>query len=215
MKISRPKLKTLSLLAVDFIVGAAFAANLVVVSAARNRTYSDVGRIPHRSLGLVLGCPIRVSDGRLNLFFLARVRAAAELYRQGKVDYLVATGDENTPEDDEPAELRSRLITEGVPIEKIFMDYAGFSTLDSVIRAKELFGQSRITIISQEFQNQRAIFIATHSGLDAIGFNAADVFSVRNVVRESLARVRAMVDVYLFRTRRRDSVQTTVRQPLT
>jgi SanA protein len=215
VKISRPKLKTLSLLAVDFIVGAAFAANLVVVSAARNRTYSDVGRIPHRSLGLVLGCPIRVSDGRLNLFFLARVRAAAELYRQGKVDYLVATGDENTPEDDEPAELRSRLITEGVPIEKIFMDYAGFSTLDSVIRAKELFGQSRITIISQEFQNQRAIFIATHSGLDAIGFNAADVFSVRNVVRESLARVRAMVDVYLFRTRRRDSVQTTVRQPLT
>jgi SanA protein len=146
----------------------------------------------------VLGCPERLSDGRLNLFFEARVRAAAELYRQGKIDILLASGDKSTPADDEPADLKRELVNQGVPGEKIHLDYAGFSTLDSVFRAKELFGGNEITIISQEFQNQRAIFIANHTGLDAIGFNADDVFSVRNVLRESLARVKAGLDVYVF-----------------
>ncbi len=203
------------LVVVDLVIAGAFAANLAIAGAARNKTYSDIGRIPHRRVGLVLGCPERLSDGRFNLFFQARVRAAAELYRQGKVDYLLASGDKSTPDDDEPADLKRELVSQGVPGEKIYLDYAGFSTRDSVFRAKDLFDRNEITIISQEFQNQRAIFIASHTGLDAIGFNADDVFSMRNVLRESLARVKAGLDIYVFRKRWRPLAQTTPLRPLT
>jgi SanA protein len=215
VNVSRRKILICGLVFVDFVVVGAIAANLAVASAAKNKTYSDTGQIPHRRVGLVLGCPERLSDGRFNLFFEARVRAAAELYRQGKVDYLLASGDKSTPDDDEPADLKRELVSQGVPGEKIYLDYAGFSTLDSVFRAEDLFDRSEITVISQEFQNQRAIFIASHTGLDAIGFNADDVFSVRNVLRESLARVKAGLDVYVFRKRRRPLGQTQYFAPKT
>lgn len=213
--VSRRNVLIFGLVVADFVIAGAFAANLAINRAAKNKTYSDIGRIPHRRVGLVLGCPERLSDGRFNLFFQARVRAAAELYRQGKVDYLLASGDKSTPGDDEPADLKRELVRQGVPGEKIYLDYAGFSTLDSVFRAKDLFDGNEITIISQEFQNQRAIFIANHAGLDAIGFNADDVFSVRNVLRESLARVKAGLDVYVFRKRWRPLGQTALLRPLT
>src|SRR6266849_6679118 len=156
--IDRYKLIEFSLMAVFIVAAGTFAANTVVTVAAKGKTYSDVRMIPHRRVGLVLGCPKRVWDGRLNLFFLARAQAAAELYQQGKVDYLLVSGDNGTPSDDEPADLKAALSSRGVPGEKIYLDYAGFRTLDSVIRAKEVFGQIEITIISQEFQDQRAIF---------------------------------------------------------
>ena len=214
VNVSRRHAFIFGLVVVDLVIAVAFAANFAIASAAKNKTYSDIGRIPHRRVGLVLGCPERLSDGRFNLFFQARVRAAAELYRQGKVDYLLASGDNNTPGDDEPADLKRELVSQGVPDEKIYLDYAGFSTLDSVFRAKDLFDRNEITIISQEFQNQRAIFIANHTGLDAIGFNADDVFSVRNVLRESLARVKAGLDVYVFRKRWHPPGQTALLKPL-
>jgi SanA protein len=215
VNVSRRNVFIFGLVVADIVVAGAFAANLAIASAAKNKTYSDIGRIPHRRVGLVLGCPERLSDGRFNLFFQARVRAAAELYRQGKVDYLLASGDKSNPDDDEPADLKRELVSQGVPGEKIYLDYAGFSTLDSVFRAKDLFDRNQITVISQEFQNQRAIFFANHTGLDAIGFNADDVFTVRNVLRESLARVKAGLDVYVFRKRwrpLRESVSLTAPQ---
>jgi SanA protein len=215
VNVSRRSVLIFGLVVVDFVVAGAFVANFAISSAAKNKTYSDIGRIPHRRVGLVLGCPERLSDGRFNLFFQARVRAAAELYRQGKVDYLLASGDKSTPDDDEPGDLKRELVSQGVPGEKIYLDYAGFSTLDSVFRTRDLFDRNEITIISQEFQNQRAIFIANHTGVDAIGFNADDVFSVRNVLRESLARVKAWLDVYVFRKRWRPLGQTALLRPLT
>jgi SanA protein len=214
LNVSRRKILMLAFVAVDLVIAGAFAANFAISSAARNKTYSDIERIPHRRVGMVLGCPEHLSDGQFNLFFEARVRAAAELYRQGKVDNLLASGDNTNPGDDEPADLKRELVSQGVPAEKIYLDYAGFSTLDSVFRAEDLFDGNQITIISQEFQNQRAIFIANHTGLDAIGFNADDVFSVRNVVRESLARVKAGLDVYVFRKRRRPPGETALLRPL-
>jgi SanA protein len=191
----------LGILAVDIIVAGVFASNLAVDSAAKGKIYSSVELIPHRRIGLVLGCPKRVSDGRMNLFFIARVNAAAELYRQGKVDYLVASGDNRTPGDDEPEDLKHALVDRGVPAEKIYMDYAGISTHDSVVRARDVFGQTDFTVISQKFQNQRAIFIANHSKLDAIGFNAQEVFSGRTVAREALARAKAVLYVYAIHIR--------------
>lgn len=158
-------------------------------------------------MGLVLGCSRLAPDGRLNLFFLERVGAAAELYKQGKVDYLLVSGDNSVAGDDEPKDFKTALMSRGVPGERIYLDYAGFRTLDSVIRVKEVFGQGEVTIISQEFQNERAIFFANHSRLDAISFSARDVVHPPTRFREYFARVKAVLDVYVFRIQPRAVAQ--------
>jgi SanA protein len=97
--------------------------------------------------------------------------------------------------------MKNALIDKGVPTERVYLDYAGFHTLDSVVRVKEIFGQDKITIISQEFQNQRAIFLADHHGIDAVGFNAHEValrYGLKTMFREQFAKVKAVVDVYLL-----------------
>lgn len=177
-------------------------ARVLINRAARGRTYSDVHLIPHRRVGLILGCAKALPNGNANLFFQYRVAAAAELYRAGKVDYLLVSGDNHIRAYDETQDMKNSLAELGVPHGKIYSDYAGFRTLDSVVRARDIFGQTQITIISQEFHNRRAIFIARHRGVDAIGFNAREVdaydsFDTR--CREELARVDAVLDVFLFR----------------
>ncbi len=196
------RLFKLVLAAGAFTVIAVFIANLVIVRSSKGKTYSDVQAIPHRRVGLVLGCQEYLPDRRPNLFFQNRVAAAASLYQQRKVDYLLVSGDNHTLGYDEPADLKNALIAQGIPAGRIYADYAGFRTLDSVVRAKEVFGQTEITVVSQEFHNQRAIFIANHRGLDAIGFNAPEVDAYNSFgtrMREHLARVKAVLDIYVFR----------------
>ena len=174
----------------------------MVARAAKGRTYSDVELIPHRRVGLVLGCPKQLSNGVPNLFFRNRIAAAAELYRHGKVDYLIVSGDNRVHGYDEPTDMKDALLDKGVPADRIYLDYAGFRTLDSVVRAKQIFGQDTITVISQRFHNQRAIFLASHRGIDAIGFNAPEVefrYSFKTRCREQFAKVKAVLDIYLFR----------------
>lgn len=117
------------------------AARLVIAYAARDKTYSDVSAVPHRHVGLVLGCPKRVFGGWPNPFFESRIAAAAELYHHGKVDYLVASGDNHLQGYDEPSDMKNALLDKGVPADRIYLDYAGLRTLDSVVRVKEIFGQ--------------------------------------------------------------------------
>jgi SanA protein len=202
-KIKTMKRKLLKLAVAASVISAVatFAANRAVAKAAKGRTYSDLAAIPHRQVGLVLGCQKYSSGNRPNLFFQNRIAAAVELYRGGKVDYLLVSGDNHTRGYDETTDLRNALIEQGVPADKIYADYAGFRTLDSVVRAKEVFGQTEVTIISQQFHNQRAIFIANHRGLDAIAFNAPDVDSYESFgtrVREQFARVKAVLDIYVL-----------------
>jgi len=103
------------------------------------------------------------------------------------------SGDNSRKDYDEPSDFKNDLITKGIPEHKIFLDYAGFRTLDSVVRAKEIFGQTSITFISQKFHNQRAIYIANHYNINAIGFNANDVYNRH--LREYFARSKAGIDL--------------------
>jgi SanA protein len=142
-----------------------------------------------------------LANGATNPFFRNRVAAAAELYHAGKVDYLLVSGDNHVTTYDEAEDLKNSLIALGVPRERIYCDYAGFRTLDSVVRAREVFGQTQITVVSQAFHNRRAIFIAGHRGLDAVGFNAPGVgvyasFATR--CREELAKAASIVDIYVL-----------------
>src|SRR3954471_14168799 len=126
--------------------------------------------LPGVKVGLVLGCSQRMQDGRTNLFFQSRIDAAAALFRAGKVQYLLLSGDNSRQGYDEPSDMRRALEAAGVPRSRIVLDYAGFRTLDSVVRAREVFGVLRLIIVSQHFHNVRAVYLARAHGMEAYGF---------------------------------------------
>ncbi len=127
------------------------------------------------------------------------MEAAAELYHAGKVSYLLVSGDNHKQGYNEPECMRQSLIALGVPASLIVLDYAGFRTFDSMVRCKKVFGQDSVTVISQLWHNERALYIAKHSDLDAIAYNAGDVrmkwYYVKSRSREMLAKVKVVLDV--------------------
>lgn len=202
----RRRLKPCIRLLVFSGLSAVIVSNICIDQAARKRTFSDVTLIPSRHAGLVLGCSQYIAGGQRNLFFINRVSAAAELFHAGKVSCLIVSGDNHAAGYDEPTDMKCALVAAGVPENKIHCDYAGFRTLDSVVRSKEIFNQTQITIISQPFHNRRAIYIARRKGIDAIGFNADNVnarYSLPTLLREQLAKIKAVIDLSVLRTRPR------------
>jgi len=178
-------------------------ANVLVTQFAEGALYSDAGDVPYNEVGLLLGTSRYLGTGQPNPYFDNRIAAARELYDAGKIRIIVASGDNAHHSYNEPRLMKRELITRGVPEAAIFLDYAGFSTLDSVIRVNRVFGQDRFTVISQEFHNERALYIARHKSLDAVGYNAEPVsgpLGLRTSLREYLARVKAVLDVHVFGT---------------
>ncbi|MEZ5978602.1 MAG: ElyC/SanA/YdcF family protein [Planctomycetota bacterium] len=181
--------------------GALVLAACDLAVALSGRVYDDPAAVPHRRVALVLGTnPLH--EGRPNRFYRTRIEAAAELYRAGAVDGILVSGDNGTPDYNEPEQMRDDLVALGVPAEFVTCDYAGFRTLDSVVRAQEVFGLDAFTVVSQPFHAERAVFLARSRGIDAVGFGAADPalrswLKVR--AREVLARTLAVGDV-LFGT---------------
>jgi len=199
-RIRRRLAKVIACLGILFVFAMGLASALIRASAD-GRVYSRVSAVPHRKVALVLGCSRDLANGRSNPIFENRVAAAAELFAAGKVEHLLVTGDNHRKGYDEATDLKNALVEAGVPGERIECDFAGFRTLDSVVRAKAVFGQSEVTVVSQKFHNMRAIFIARHRGVDAIGFNAREVGGgggLRTKCREQLARLKAVLDVYVF-----------------
>lgn len=175
-------------------------SNLAIEYTTRDLTFNSPDEIKKNKVGLVLGTSKYLRDGRTNLFFLYRVEAAVQLFKQGKIDYILVSGDNRHVSYNEPKEFRTELLKRGIPMDRIILDFAGFRTLDSMVRAKEVFGLEKVTVISQEFHNERAIYIARKFGLEAIGFNAQDVngysgFKVKT--REALARTKVFLDLFL------------------
>lgn len=175
-------------------------SNVIVEQSAKGKTYSNVSEIKKSKVGLVLGTSKHLSSGAINPYFQGRIDAAVELIANGKVDFLIVSGDNGTENYDEPTDFKRELVKRGTAEKQIFLDYAGFRTLDSVVRAKEIFGQKDITIISQRFHNERAIYLARHYGIDAVGFNAKDVPSsldFKTQIREYFARTKAFLDIMM------------------
>lgn len=186
------KLKILILTGL-FIALGVFTTFHWVSFKAKGLTYDAIDNIPKNNVGLVLGASKFAPSGNINLFYKHRVDAAVALYKAGKIEYILVSGDNGRKDYDEPTDFKNDLIAKGIPAARIFLDYAGFRTLDSIVRAKEIFGQNTITIISQKFHNQRAIYIAQHYGIDAIAYNAKDVY--KTPPREYLARAKASLDL--------------------
>lgn len=189
------------LLGVFAVLASMRLAEVWIEADSKDCVYSETGNVPGRRTGLVLGCSPTLSNGRSNYYFLYRVRAARQLYAAGKIEYIIVSGDNHTKTYDESSAMKDALVGLGVPPDRIVCDYAGFSTLDSVVRAREVFGQDKITVISQRFHAQRAVFIARRKGIDAIGFSARDLsnrYGFRTRAREKLARVKTILDLYLL-----------------
>jgi len=174
------------------------AAEVSVRWISRGRLYDSCRAVPKTRVGLVLGTSKYLKGGALNPFYTNRIRAAAELVACGKIEFVLASGDNRLAAYNEPREMWRDLVEAGVPPEKIRLDYAGFRTLDSVVRLKEVFGQRQAIVISQAFHNRRAVAIGRFKGLDLIGYNAAGVGGVDGLkvaLRERLARVKMFIDL--------------------
>ena len=197
MKIVKNLVKIFLLLLVAGILFIVFA-NYTIKSKSEEFLYNDTNKIPAVKTAVVLGTSKILASGNPNLYFDYRIKAASELYKSGKIQYIIVSGDNSVEGYNEPEQMKNDLIAEGIPAEKIFEDFAGFRTLDSVVRAKEIFGQNEVIFVSQKFHNERAVFLAQKFGIKAYGFNAQDVnkyAGFKTNAREKLARAKVFVAV--------------------
>ncbi len=174
--------------------------NYLINSFAEGKTYSSTSQIPKNQVGLILGTSKRLIGGQPNPYYENRISATVALYNAKKINFILVSGDNGSIYYNEPTTMKKDLVEKGIPSEHIFLDYAGFRTLDSMVRAKEVFGLTKVTVISQKFHNERAIYIAEKKGLKAIGFNAADIAfesGLRVQLREYFARVKVFLDLAL------------------
>lgn len=182
---------------------AIIACNIWIVKSTEEKVYSDLSELPDHRIGLVLGTSHRTVGGGPNPFFQKRIEMAATLYERGKIDHFILSGDNSTRYYNEPVEMKKALIRHGVPASAITLDYAGLRTLDSVVRSKKVFGQNKITIITQPFHCYRALFISRYYEMDAVAMVAEDPDPQQTLkvhLREYLARAMAVLDLYIFKT---------------
>lgn len=185
-----------------FVLIFIIASDDIVTDSAKGKLFDRISDVPPRSTALVFGTSPFTRSGE-NLYYKYRMEAVAALWKSGKIKHIIVSGDNSTQYYDEATAMKEALSAIGVPDSVITLDYAGFRTLDSVVRCKWVFGQSDIIVVSQQFQNERAIFIANHFGINAVGFNAKDVpdrYGFKTQMREYLARVKAVLDIYLLKT---------------
>jgi SanA protein len=198
IKVRRMRLILFALLLVG---GAALAATLLAWFAERRLdrmadawSFADVAKVPAADVALMLGTAPIGPEGGPNRYFVYRLDAAAALWKAGKAKYLIASGS-----GEEPNAIRAGLIERGVPTEAIYLDPAGYRTWDSVLRARDVFGQKRMVIVSQRFHLDRALFLARHAGIEAWGLEARDVdtpYSVFTELRRFPSALRAYYDVW-------------------
>lgn len=166
---------------------------------SKGKTFASTIRIPKNKVGLLLGTsPVSSYTKKANPYYYYRIDAAVKLYKSGKIDRILISGDNSPKTYSEPDMMKNDLVKRGVPSNHIYLDFAGFRTLDSVVRAKKVFKLNEFTIISQEFHNERAICLAQWYGIKAIGYNARDISKRKGImvqIREIFARVKLVLDM--------------------
>ncbi len=183
---------------VTVLLIAILSCYLLVSANAKGKTFNDVQDIPFNKVGLLLGTSPVTSNGEHNYYFDERIKATATLYHSGKIKRIIASGGDysNNGGCNELIAMRDSLIKQEVPDSLISLDYQGTRTLHSIVKVKDL---GSITIISQKYHNERAIYLAEHYGLQAVAYNAAmpniTKKKIRNISREFLARVKLFIDL--------------------
>lgn len=171
---------------------------LLISFYSKKYIYDSIEEIPYNDVALVLGTSKYLYNGRVNMYFKFRMDAAYELYKSGKIKFILVSGDNRHRFYNEPRQMRLDLIRLGVDKKHIFLDFAGFRTRDSIIRANKVFNLTNFTIVSQPFHNERAIFIARQKNINVVAYNARNVrklYRIRQFPRELAARVLMIVDI--------------------
>jgi SanA protein len=174
-------------------------ADHIITNSSTSFIKENTNDLPSLKTGLLLGTSRTLKSGKPNEYFYNRTLATAELYKASKIKYIIISGDNSEKDYNEPLDMKNELIKNGVPDSVIYLDFAGFRTFDSVIRAKEIFGQTSFIVISQKFHNQRAIYLARQFGIEAYGYNAKDVnvySGFKTKFREYFARMKVFIDIY-------------------
>jgi len=174
-------------------------SNYVVVKATERYISNNIVNIQPNNVGLLLGTSKYLKNGSKNDFFFNRIDAAIALYKYGKVKNIIISGDNSSTVYNEPEDMKVELIKNGIPESLIYLDYAGFRTLDAVVRARDVFGQNSFIVISQKFHNERAIYLARKKGINAFGYNAKDIQAYKGFMtnlRELFARNKMFIDLF-------------------
>ena len=177
--------------------------HFAVVWNAAGRTFDNVAEVPRNKVGLLLATSPVTAEGRLNYHFRNRIKAADELYKSGKVDYIIASGGDYRQTHkygcNEPQAILDSLVARGIPSDRIILDYEGVRTLNSIAKAREVYGLDSMTLISQKYHNERAIYLADNYDIYKVGYNAEPTplfFNrLKNTMREYLARVKMFMDL--------------------
>lgn len=180
---------------------------------ASGHTFDNVDDVPAHEYGLLLATSPITPQGAHNFYFDNRIKSAVDLYEAGKIKRIIASGgdyrfDENGKPTkygcDEPRAIRDSLVARGLPVDAIVLDYDGTRTLNSIVKAKQVYGLDSVVLISQKYHNERAIWQADHYGLKAVGYNAAPSHirrnRIKNTAREFFARVKLMLDMWFGKT---------------
>lgn len=201
----RRKLCIILVIALACVVLLIAACNVIVNSNANHRTYDSADAAPTYPTALLLGTGPnnRFSNG-VNMFYVNRLRATVELFRKGKFQRLIISGTKR-PGYDEPLIIKTDLVRMGLPDSVMVLDRRGSNTLCSIQNARDVYHQSSLIIISQKWHCQRALYMADHLGIRAVGFNAADVQTYTahlTHLRELLARVKAVFALWFNSTKK-------------
>lgn len=186
--------------------------NVYINRSAAAFLFDDKEKLPENEYGLVLGTSKYLVAGGINDFFSGRTQTAAALFHAKKIKKLIVSGYVDHPYYNEPAQIQKELLKLGVPDTVILLDTAGYRTFSSVQNLLQQPWHGQVTIISQKFHNQRAVFLARKAGIDAVGFNVPDKHSGRVIkpyLREVLAKVLAFWEALPIRERRLNDEKTT------
>jgi len=175
-----------------------------VNAATSTHRYTEVSQVPKQKVAIVFGAGI-YPDGTPTPMLADRVDAAVELYKHGTVQKLLMTGDNSRDDYDEVSAMQHYAVTQGIPIEDITLDHAGFSTYESCYRAKEIFGIQQAVLVTQNFHLPRAIYTCQQLNVEAVGLGTSDWGSyskttvTRYTARETLSVLKALWEVHISR----------------
>ena len=195
--------------------------NQIVVNNAEGKVFSDIDSIKYNKVGLLLGTTPQARIGRItNYFFIYRIDAAEQLYKSGKIEKILISGDDHSLDGVNETEcMRDSLVARGIPASSIILDGKGYRTICSVINANKVYGLKSFTIISQQFHNERAIYQAEHLGLDVKNlqaYNAKMPTSRRaflTTIREYFARVKMFLDLWTYKPSKRNQPFKSIPDP--
>jgi SanA protein len=173
-------------------------ANYSITSFSNKYITSDIRKVKKHRVALLLGTSKYRRNGKKNDYFFHRIKAVKLLYTNNKIEHVLISGDNSSKSYNEPEDMKNELIKVGIPEDKIHLDFAGFSTIESVIRANKVFGLKSFIVVSQKFHNQRAVYLAREYGIKAYGFNAKNVdayWGIKTKIREVFARNKVFLDL--------------------